>query len=172
MFDTVTGRLAGERGRGGAKARDGVHGDPRKLLNVDMRSTDGRRYRAIAEALIVEFPEADSVRLRELASLKYGLEQFQSLMVGGNVSAADNVVRLSNLITRRENALRRRMAAAPVRDARPLHERLRDMPVAKASTAAKDVKGSRVAATRIGCMAASGVKAANAFHDDDEGEDG
>jgi hypothetical protein len=174
MFDSVTGSLAGRHG-GGAKARGGGdHADPRRLLNVDMRSGRGRRYRDIVELLIAEFPGADAVRLRELASLKYGLEQIQGLMVGGDVSAADNVVRLANLVSRRERDLRRHVvAAAAVKETRPLHERL--MGAGSSGGRAGEAKArtsSSIADAPFSRVRRPASRPAPHADDDSEGDDG
>jgi hypothetical protein len=86
--------------------------DPRRLPGVDMRSSRGRRFRDLVEALALEFGTADTARLRELASLKFNLEQLQALVVGGDSTASSDLVRLSNLITRREKEMRRIKASS------------------------------------------------------------
>jgi general stress protein YciG len=121
-------KLAVEAGRkgGSTKSRSAYSNDPCKLPGVNMRSAAGRRYRDITLALIAEYGDADTVRLRELAGLKFSLEQVQALVVRGDAPARVDLVRLSNLIARRETELRHRSAAAAVKDTRPLHERLMD----------------------------------------------
>jgi hypothetical protein len=50
--------------------------DPRRLDGIDMRTSAGRRYRDIVDALAIEFGVAvNPVALRELAGLRYTLEQ-------------------------------------------------------------------------------------------------
>jgi hypothetical protein len=95
-----------------SKRRSILTNDPRRLPGVDMRSEHGRRFRDIVEALVAEFgPVADTVRLRELAGLKFSLEHVQARAVMGDASACADLVRMSNLIIRREQELRTRIVA-------------------------------------------------------------
>jgi hypothetical protein len=72
-----------------------------------MRTGRGRRYRDIVDALIAEFGDANAIGLRELAGLKFTLELIQGeLVTGVNPRAAEDLVRVSNLIARRELAMR------------------------------------------------------------------
>lgn len=175
------------------KRRSFLTNDPRRLPGVSMRSSHGRRFRDIVEALLVEFgPHADTARLRELASLKFTLEMTQSLVVGGDQAACDDLVRLSNLIARRESELRHRKAAAAPIDRRPLHERLADMrpvggaaPVGaaaplrerlasmrrdKALEEAKAFAGREIAAAHETKPGTPRNVATNVIHDDEEGD--
>ncbi len=88
------------------KLRSAVTNNPRKLLGVDMRSARVRRYADIVEVLEVEFGADDPDALREIASLKLSLEDAQRDVLMGDAKAREDQVRLSNLITRRETALR------------------------------------------------------------------
>jgi hypothetical protein len=81
-------------------------GDPRRLVGVDMRTSAGRRYREIVEQLTTEFGVANAIALRELAGLRYTLEQTQAAIVSGDARARTDLVRISNLIARRERELR------------------------------------------------------------------
>jgi hypothetical protein len=86
--------------------------DPRRLDGIDMRTSAGRRYRDIVDALAVEFGAAvNPVALRELAGLRYTLEQTQAAVVAGDARARSDLVRVSNLIARRELSLRETSAA-------------------------------------------------------------
>jgi hypothetical protein len=71
-----------------------------------MRTQRGRRYRDIVDALIAEFGAANSVGLRELAGLKFTLEQTQAAVVAGDQRAREDLVRVSNLVARREKEMR------------------------------------------------------------------
>lgn len=93
------------------KRRSRFTNDPRRLAGVDMRSPHGRRFRDIVNGLVAEFGEADVTRLRELGGLKYSLEQVQAAVVAGDSRACEDLVRLSNLIARREAELWARAAA-------------------------------------------------------------
>jgi hypothetical protein len=88
------------------KLRSGLTNNPHKLDGVDMRTQRGRRYRDIVDALIAEFGAANSVGLRELAGLKFTLEQTQAAVVGGDQRAREDLVRVSNLVARREKEMR------------------------------------------------------------------
>ncbi len=107
--------------------------DPRRLPGVDMRSEHGRRYRDIIESLISEFgPNADPIRLRELGGLKFSLEQIQVQVVTGSQRACGDLVRLSNLIARREGELRtQKVVTAPPKP--PLRHRLAERAASRRS---------------------------------------
>lgn len=97
-------------------ARSGTTNDPRRLRHdVDMRSHDGRRFGDLFDAIIVEHPDADPSRVRELALLRFGLEKAQS----AGTASLEDTVRISNLITRRERELRQRH-----REAQPVVEEM------------------------------------------------
>jgi hypothetical protein len=95
------------------RARSGVTNYPRRLrADCDMRTFDGRRFADIFDALTMEYPDADPLRIREVAVLKFAVEK--ALAVGN----FEDVVRLSNSAERGETRLRlaqrkRHAAAAP-----------------------------------------------------------
>ena len=92
---------------GSPKVRSRVSNSPYRLLGVDMRTGRGRRYRDIVDALVAEFGDANAIGLRELAGLKFTLELIQGdLVTGANPRAAEDLVRVSNLIARREQSMR------------------------------------------------------------------
>jgi hypothetical protein len=99
------------------KLRSGLTNNPYRLDGVDMRTERGRRYRDIVDALIAEFGSSNPVGLRELAGLKFTLEQTQAAVVAGDDRAREDLVRISNLVARRETAMRE--AARPARDWTP-----------------------------------------------------
>ncbi len=106
------------------KARARVTNNLRALHGVDGRSARGKRYRDLLDSLIVEFGTDSPVRLRELAGLMFTREMMQAAVVNGDIAACEDLVRLSNVIERKEKALRaaRRRQAS---DAPPsLHEHL------------------------------------------------
>src|SRR5271166_1928259 len=88
------------------KLRSGLTNDPRRLAGVDMRSAGGRRYRDLVDQLIFQFGDANLEAVRELAGLRFTLEQCQASVVNGDVRAREDLVRLLNLIGRREKELR------------------------------------------------------------------
>jgi hypothetical protein len=87
--------------------------DPRRLNGIDMRTSAGRRYRDIVDQIAAEFGAINPIALRELAGLRYTLEQTQSAVVAGDARARSDLVRVSNLIARRELALREAKVALP-----------------------------------------------------------
>jgi hypothetical protein len=83
--------------------RSGLTNDPRRLsADVDGRGAEGRRFSDIFDLVALEFPGANPLRIRDIALLKYELERAQG---AGNCSLED-VVRVHNLIGRREKELR------------------------------------------------------------------
>ncbi len=78
-----------------------------------MRSAGGRRYRDLVDQLVSQFGDANLEAVRELAGLRFSLEQCQASAVNGDAHAREDLVRLFNLIGRREKVLRdaRRMEA-------------------------------------------------------------
>lgn len=95
------------------------------LPGLNLCTVQGRRYKAVVKDLIAEYGSSDAERVRELAALRIALEQVQSEVVSGNASMREDMVRISNLASRKEKELRERVASASaVRDARPLHERI------------------------------------------------
>ncbi len=103
-----------------SKRRSRLTNNPHKLDGVDMRTQRGRRYRDIVDALVAEFGADNPVALRELAGLKFTLEQTQAAVVAGDQRAREDLVRISNLVARRERELR-----ASKRQARDLGPRSR-----------------------------------------------
>jgi hypothetical protein len=99
------------------KLRSGLTNNPYRLDGVDMRTERGRRYRDIVDALIAEFGSSNPVGLRELAGLKFTLEQTQAAVVAGDQRAREDLVRISNLVARREAVMRE--AGRPGRDSTP-----------------------------------------------------
>lgn len=98
------------------KAYARITNDLRALDGVDGRSVDGKRYRDLVDSLVIEFGAHDPVRLRELAGLIFSREKIQAAVINGDARAAEDLVRISNLVTRREKELRarqRRAAAGP-----------------------------------------------------------
>jgi hypothetical protein len=75
--------------------------DPRRLApDVNMHSPDGLKFARIYDVLAMEFPEADPMRLRDLALLRYSAERAVA------AGAWEDVVRLHNAIERKEARLR------------------------------------------------------------------
>ncbi|AZG75905.1 hypothetical protein [Methylocystis rosea] len=94
------------------KLRSVLTNDPRRLAGVSMHTPEGRRFKDIVDAILVEFGgDADVTRVRELASLKFSHEMIQAQVIAGDLAKTDDLVRLSNLIGRVEKDLRRRKAA-------------------------------------------------------------
>ena len=91
-----------------AKAHTRVTNNLHELHGVDGRSAEGKRYRDLLDSLILEFGAHDPARLREIAMLKFMLEREQ---VSG-ACTLENIVRLHNVIERKERALRASKRAA------------------------------------------------------------
>lgn len=90
-----------------SKLRSELTNNPYVLPGVDMRLPAGRRYRDIVDAIVAEFGDANSLAVRELATLKFTLELTQAdVLRGGSKRARNDLVRIGNLIARRETALR------------------------------------------------------------------
>jgi hypothetical protein len=104
--------------------RGRVSNEPRRLgANVDMRSPEGRQFAYFFDLVARDFPGANPIRIREIALLKYELERAQ----GAGKCTLEDVVRVHNLIGRREKELRaaakRKAEAEPV-DNRSFAEKL------------------------------------------------
>jgi hypothetical protein len=94
------------------KLRSVLTNDPRRLAGISMHTPEGRRFKDIVDAILVEFGrDADVTRVRELASLKFSHEMIQGEVIAGDLAKTDDLVRLSNLIARMERDLRRQKAA-------------------------------------------------------------
>ncbi len=69
------------------------------------------------DALIAEFGPGEPDKLRALATLQLSLEATQAAVINGEVLRSEDLVRLANLISRREKELRakarQREAARP-----------------------------------------------------------
>jgi hypothetical protein len=116
---------------------------------LSLRTTEGQRFKTVITALIAEYGQHDLMRLRELASLRIVMELTQAEAVSGNASAREDLVRLSNLIARRESELRTRALAAPVvKDMRPLHERIMNPAVDNKALGELRPSGRRIGASR------------------------
>jgi hypothetical protein len=66
----------------------------------------GRRWHDLLNGLIAEYGSGYPDKVRELATLKFSLEAAQAEVFAGDIAQSENVVRLSNLISRREKELR------------------------------------------------------------------
>ncbi len=114
MFDCA---LPDERS---SRVRSKITNDFRKSpAGVDGRSERGRRWRDLLEAAVAEFGVALPDKLRELTALRLALEATQDSVVNGDVLRSEDLVRLGNLISRRERELRlaqqrQRQAEQPV----------------------------------------------------------
>jgi hypothetical protein len=73
---------------------------------LDGRSERGRRWRDVLEALIAEYGADEPDRLRALATLRLSLEATETAVINGDVLRSEDLVRLTNLISRREKELR------------------------------------------------------------------
>jgi hypothetical protein len=97
----------------GPKLRNAQTNNPHRLAGVDGRTSYARRFADILTALAVEYVGLDPVALRELAGLKLTLELTQAAVIEGDRKARVDLVRISNLIARRERELREAKVALP-----------------------------------------------------------
>jgi hypothetical protein len=82
------------------KNRAATTNEPRRLApDIDMRSPEGRRYADLYDTLATEFVNADPMRLRDLALLRYSAERAVT------AGAWEDCVRLYNAIERKEARL-------------------------------------------------------------------
>ncbi len=94
------------------KNRAATTNEPRRLSpDVDMRSEDGRRFADLYEVVALEFVGVDPLKVRDIALLKFAAERAVT------AGAWEDVVRLHNLIARKESSLKAAMRA--VRTAQP-----------------------------------------------------
>jgi hypothetical protein len=92
-----------------APARSSIFNDPRRLARkVDSRSLDGRLYIDLYDALRRDYPDADPVKVRDVAVLKLASEKAVAL------GAWEDVVRLQNLAGRKEASLKAAQRVATV----------------------------------------------------------
>jgi hypothetical protein len=77
----------------------------RPLAGLDMRSQEAKAFMARLAEVTAEYPDGDPARLREIAGLRVTLEQVQVEILKGSSRARSDLVRLSNLISRREGEL-------------------------------------------------------------------
>lgn len=77
----------------------------RPLAGLDMRSQEAKAFMARLAEVTAEYPNGEPGRLREIAGLRLTLEQVQVEVMKGSSRARDDLVRISNLISRREGEL-------------------------------------------------------------------
>jgi hypothetical protein len=75
-------------------------------LGVDGRSERGRRWRDLINGLLAVYGPGEPDKLRELATMKLSLEATQAAVINGDVLRSEDLVRVANLISRREKELR------------------------------------------------------------------
>ncbi len=91
---------------------------------VDARSERGRRWRDLLEGLIAKYGTADPEKLREVATLRLSLEATQAAVIAGDILRSEDLVRLGNLISRREKELRAKQRQRQVERPEGLREKL------------------------------------------------
>jgi len=95
--------------------RSKLSNDATLAPGVDRRTRGGRRYFDIVESLAKEFPGAEPVAMRELASLRFTQEIEQGRVIRGEQLSPESLIRLGHAIERKERAMRassrRRVAA-------------------------------------------------------------
>ncbi len=99
--------------------RSTISNDPRRLsADADMRLPDARLFADCFDQLAAEFPDVKPLKLREVALLKFAVEKAVAI---GNW---EDVVRLHNLIARKEAPLRAQKRAVQVGGSQGLAEYL------------------------------------------------
>jgi hypothetical protein len=104
--------------------RSATANDPLSLPGVSACSKDGRRFREIAEALVADYGDVDPFIVRELAGLKLMLERQHEEILRGDRQSLEDLVRLSNVVERKEKALRLRVRQRPAPKLDALRDRL------------------------------------------------
>ena len=77
-----------------------------------MQSAHGRRFADLMDVLSGQYPALDPVALRELAGLRLVQELTQVAAIEGDKRARGDLVRISNVISRRELQLKAEHAKA------------------------------------------------------------
>lgn len=139
--------------------RSKLTNDASLLPGVDRRTREGRRYQDVVASIAREFPGAEPVALRELASLKFTLEREQGAVVFGEQPSLEGIVRLTHAIERKERALRLAKRARRREDAPGLAEYL----AAKAEPSVEALARKREAMAH-----ARGFRPARSEHDGGE----
>ena len=107
------------------RARSRITNNVREsLVGVDGRSERARRYRDLLEGLIVEFGPGEPDNLRALAAMKLSLEATQAAVINGDVLRSEDLVRLANVISKRERELRAKQRQREVEQPTGLRTRL------------------------------------------------
>jgi hypothetical protein len=107
------------------RARSRITNNVREsLVGVDGRSERARRYRDLLEGLIVEFGPGEPDKLRALAAMKLSLEATQAAVINGDVLRSEDLVRLANVIAKRERELRAKQRQREVEQPPGLREKL------------------------------------------------
>jgi hypothetical protein len=94
------------------RQRSAITNSPFRLPGIDMRSTAGRRFVDLVDAALAQFGASNTEAIRELAGLKFTLEQTQAAVVAGDARAKEDMVRIARLIDRREATMRQAAAAS------------------------------------------------------------
>ena len=76
------------------------------LSGLDMRSSRGRRYKATVAAVIAEFGLIHPRLLRELAGMRFILDEAQGAAISGDIHAREDWLKISDLVARREAQMR------------------------------------------------------------------
>jgi hypothetical protein len=113
VLETLNSAATSAKTRTTPRKRFGRPKIARRLPGLDLRSAEGKRYSIIYAEVAAEFgAEKRSIsRLREVAGLRCALEQIQTEVVRGSPKARDDMVRVSNLLMRREKELQDRIVA-------------------------------------------------------------
>jgi hypothetical protein len=107
VLETLNSAATSTKARTTPRKRFGRPNIPRRLPGLDLRSAEGKHYSVIYAEVAAEFgaEKRNISRLREIAGLRCALEQIQTEVVRGFPKAREDMVRVSNLLIRREKEL-------------------------------------------------------------------
>jgi hypothetical protein len=86
---------------------------PNRVLVLDMRSHEGRQYRAAFRAALDEFPGVDHSRIAQVVRLRLLAARGESDALSGK-GTADAAIRLANVATRAAHAVHLTAKGSPV----------------------------------------------------------
>jgi hypothetical protein len=95
--------------------------DPFKIVGLDKRTAEGRRFKDLAAKVIAEHgPHIDPVKIRELAGLKLSIEITTAALIAGDRKARTALVRLLNHADRAQRAMAQAKRTAAASDKPPV----------------------------------------------------
>jgi hypothetical protein len=86
---------------------------PDRVLGLDMRTHEGRKYRQAFRAALEEFPGCEPSRVAQVVRLRLLAAQGEAAALSGR-GTADSAIRLANVATRAAHALHLTAKGSPV----------------------------------------------------------